>query len=182
MEGTTDVVKIDKLLRMAMQLDSVLNNVVFDLNEEFKRGKILKQEIKQNLNKIREKLRHNIKGDWDVLEKDTEFFDNFCENAERFETICYNFFRLGDSMNVSLEVKYPVGTKVWTKHNDKDTLCIVKRIEIQMVVKDNSGKLMDNSYYVLGVLSKDNKETNEIIYKGEESLFKHLKDMKNANL
>ena len=52
MKGVTDVVKIEKLLRMAMQLDGVLNNVVFDLNEEFKKGKILKQEIKQNLNKI----------------------------------------------------------------------------------------------------------------------------------
>lgn len=182
MTKDADLLKINRLLRLLMHLDGVMNNAVFDLNHELKNGNILRQEIKKNLNAIKEKLRHNVKGDWRVLEEDEEFFNSFCENAERFETICYNFFRLGESMNVNLEVKYPVGTKVWTKHNDKDILCIVKRIEIQMVVKDNSGKLVDNSYYVLCVLSKNNKETEEIIYKGEENLYKHLKDMKNENI
>lgn len=181
MKGVTDVVKIEKLLRMAMQLDGVLNNVVFDLNQEFKNGGILKQEIKQNLNKIREKLRHNIKGDWNQLEKDSEFFDNFCENAIRFETICYNFFRLGESMNVNIEVKYPVGSKVWTMNNGKATLCEVKNIEIQMAVNDNSGNLIDNSYYTLCVLDKNQKRTKYVINRGEEDIYKHLKDLRNEN-
>jgi len=179
---TLDVVTFNKLLRMLLHLDGVMSNAIFDLNQYLDKGGLIRQEIKHNLKEIRKKLKTNLKGNWEDLESDQEFMDSFISNGENFERLVYNFFRLGDSMNINLEVKYPVGTKVWTKHNDKDTLCIVKRIEIQMVVKDNSGKLMDNSYYVLGVLNKDSKETNEIIYKGEESLYKHLKDIKNANL
>jgi hypothetical protein len=177
-----DSEKISKLLRMLMHLDSVMSNAIFDLNNELKGGKVLRQEIKQNLNAIRKKLKTNVKGDWSILEKDEEFYSNYILNAERFENLCYNYFRLGDSMNVNIQISHHIGKQVWTYKDNELVPCLVKRVEIQMVVKDNSGKLEDKSYYVLSVLNKDNKEVGEYIYRGEEDVYKHKKDAKNESI
>lgn len=177
-----DAIRIDRFLRLLMHLDSVMCNAVFDLNEELKNGKLLRQEIKHNIKEIRRKLKTNLKGDWVKLESYEGFTDEFYNNAKKFEHICYNFFRLGEGMNVNVEISHPIGSIVWAKLPDEVVSCKVKRVEIQMVVNDNSGKIEDKSYYVLVVLNKDNKETNRIIYCGAESLYKHKKDIPNENL
>ena len=179
MTKDADILKINRLLRLLMHLDSVMSNAIFDLNAELERGKILRQEIKKNLSDIRRKLKSNIKGDWSKLEKEDGFMDNFVENAEKFEELCYNYFRLGEGMNVNIQINHPVGKQVWTHKDNQLVSCLVKRIEIAMVVKDNSGKLEDKSYYVLSLLNKDNKEAGEYVYRGEDEIFKHKKDALN---
>lgn len=182
MKTNTDYVTVNKLLRLLMHLDSVMSNAIFDLNKELEKGKLVRQEIKQNLKEIRRKMKTNIKGDWGILEKDEDFYNNFVDNAEKFENLCYNFFRLGTGMNINVEITYPIGSIVWAKLPDEVVSCKVKRVEIQMVINDNSGKIEDKSYYVLVVLNKDNKETNRIIYCGEEGLYKHKKDALNEDI
>ncbi len=173
----TDLQTINKLLRMLLQLDSVMCNAIFDLNKELKGGNVLRQEIKKNINEIRKKLKTNVKGDWDKL--DSDFVDNFVENAERFEQMCYNFFRLGEGMFISIPLKFKTNDKVWTMREGKETLCIVKSVEINMIAKEEI--LEDKSFYVLQVLDKNGKETTEIIHVGEEEIFAHKKDMRNEN-
>lgn len=177
-----DIEKLNKLLRMLMQLDSVMSNAVFDLNIELDKGKLIRQEIKQNLKEIRKKLKTNVKGDWDKLEQDEEFMENFTKNAERFESLCYNFFRLGTGMNVNVEISHPIDSIVWVKLPDEVLSCKVKKVEIQMEISDNSGLIEDKSRYILGVLNKNNKETGEILYCGADDIYKHKKDIPNETL
>lgn len=173
-----DYIIINRLIRLLSHLDSVMYNAVFDLNKYLKEKKILKFEIKKSLNDIRKRLKNNLKLDHELLSDEEN--DMWVANDEKFEQLCYNFFRLGEGMFISIPTEHKIDDMVWTMHEGKETLCKVKMLDIQMKVISKS-EINDMSCYVLEVLTKDMKPTGLIIKRSEEDVFKSLKLLKDEN-